>query len=199
MILANVKCSFARSVFHVDIDVFFKNHFEDFLVAEFSCSVQRRTSTGDEIEVYGIFFEKLFNVMRIFEIDRKLNRQPSIARALIHIDLHFNKLIKDLSGLTKDRIVQSAPSLFTKLINNVRFFLLNFEQNFFFDILWVVLENIKKPLQMFMLDFFEHFLAFGIQILSDIELSIMFLFFLLLLLNLLHLAGFVFVQAQDVV
>lgn len=154
MILANVECSFTRSVFHVDIDVFFKNHFEDFLVDEFSCSVQRRTPTSDKIEVYGILFEELFNIMRVFEIDRKLNRQPSIARALIHIDLHFNKLIKDLSGLTKYRIVQSAPSLFSKLINNVRFFLLNFEQNFFFDILRIVLENIKKSLQMFMLDFF---------------------------------------------
>lgn len=154
MILANVERSFTRSVFHVDIDVFFKNHFEDFLVTEFSCSVQRRTSTGDKIEVYGIFLKKLFNIMRVFEIDRKLNWQPSITGALIHIDLHFNKLIKDLSGLTKDRIVQSAPSLFSKLINNVRFFLLNFEQNFFFDILRVVLKNIKKPLQMFMLDFF---------------------------------------------
>jgi hypothetical protein len=161
--------------------------------------MEGRASAGDEVKVYGTFFEELFNVMRVFKVNRKLNGQPPIAGALININLHFNKLIKYLSGLTKDGIMQSTPSLFPKFINNVRFFLLNFEQYFLFNILRVVLKNIKKPLQMFMLDFFEHLLAFGVQVLSDIELSVLLLFFLFFLLDLLHIAGLVFVQAQDVV
>lgn len=61
------------------------------------------------------------------------------------------------------------------------------------------MENVKKPSQIFVLDFFQHFLTFLIQILSDIKVFILLLLFLLFLLDFLHLLGVCFVQTKNVV
>ena len=73
MILADIESSFPVSVLYVDIHVFLEYHLKDIFVAEFSCSVKGWASTGDEVEIDGLFFKNFLDKVDIFQVYGKLN------------------------------------------------------------------------------------------------------------------------------
>lgn len=137
--------------------------------------------------------------MKIFKIDCKLNWQPSITCAFIDVNLHFQQFVKYLNSLTKDCIMQSTPPFLPQLINDKGFFIFQLKQYFLFDIFRVVLKHVKETSKILMLDLFQHFLTFLIQILSSVKVVILFFLFLFFLLDFFHLFWIFFVQSQNVV
>lgn len=130
-----------------------------------------------------------------------MDGQPAITGAFIYIDLHIQQLVKDVSGLAEDGIMQCSPPLLSELIDDKRLDFLNLDELLLLDIFRVILEDIKKGLFVLLLYLLQHLLALRIQVLPDIELLLMLLLFLLilLLLDCPHLLRFGTVEAEDIV
>lgn len=111
-----------------------------------------------------------------------MNGQPAVTGAFVHIDFHVQQFIEDVGGLAEDGVVQCAPALFSELIDDERFYFLNLDEFLFLDILRIILEDVEEGLLILLLDFLQHLLALGVQVLPHVELFLMLFFFLLVFL-----------------
>lgn len=78
--------------------------------------------------------------------------------------------------------MQCSPAFLSQLIYQKRLLILNFQKRILVYIFRIVLENIKKALQVFFLNGPQHFFALLIQILPDVKLSSCCFFLLILVL-----------------
>jgi hypothetical protein len=78
--------------------------------------------------------------------------------------------------------MKCSPSLLAKFIDDERFQFLYLDEFFLFDVLGIVLKQIKEGLLIFLLYFFQHLFALCIKVPPHVELLflpliILFLFF----------------------
>jgi len=78
--------------------------------------------------------------------------KPPVTCTFIDIYFHLYKFFEYVIRPTEYCIMQGTPTFLAKLVDYLWLFLLNFKQGLFIYVFWIILKNIQKPHQIFLLD-----------------------------------------------
>ena len=191
----------------MNVNILVQQFYEDLSIAFLGSHVEGTAFGSHQVKVDARLTQELVDVVLVSvvdgQVDGQLYGEPSVACALVDVDLHFEQFVKDIGSFVEDCVVDRSPAFFAQLIDDQRLHFLKFYELVLLDVLGEILEDVQELVIVFPLNFLEHFFAFLVEVLPDVELCLLLRIVFLVGLCLLFLAnrvhGVLLLEPEDVV